>query len=329
VQGRLIQFAGNRLPLIEEELLRRMPLSTLAGTEGLNSAVRYAVCSGGKRTRPMLTLIAGGLFLAPAEAVIRAACGVEFLHLSSVILDDLPPMDDATMRRHVPALHIAYGEGLALLAALALYARAFELFAGVPGLAEEAAKAVGCEGMIGGQAADLQGVAGSRLEKTSALMRLALRAGAMAGHAEPEELAVLSEYGSLAGEAYQICDDLLDALGNEALTGKTSGQDQRHGRPALTPDYSVEDAFERAKRLTELAAGAVRGRMRSCEEADLLCEFAESIILRVADLVERNDSDRLDSRAPGPGGGQRGALAEGESRGRACGSATIGSDTGA
>lgn len=311
----LSAFAAGHRPGIEAELRRRMPRSTLAATERLNQAVEYAVSSGGKRSRPLLTLIAAGVGGMPSEAALAIGCGVEFLHLASLIFDDLPAMDDAPTRRHLPTVHVAFGESLAILAALALYARAFELFADLPALAKEAAHAAGSEGMTGGQAADLEGAVGSRMKKTTALIRLALSAGGIAAGCGRETLRALTEYGELVGEAYQLCDDLLDALAGESLTGKTGGQDRRHGRHALTREFGAGNACARVDDLVRRAIEVVRQRLRPCLEAELLCEFADSLARRAADLVESYGADHRDGRAAGPGGGQCDPVAPAESVG--------------
>jgi len=222
---RLTNFRLLNLPRIEAQLRARLPLSSFEGADRLNEALRYAVNSGGKRIRPLLTLLSSEICGIPAGDADALACAVEYLHLASVIFDDLPAMDDARMRRHLPALHLAFGEGVATLAALSLYARAFEILAGWPALVTEAARAVGAEGMAGGQAADLGGVHSARLRKTAPLICLALQGPAHAAGAGQDELAALAELGELLGEAYQILDDLLDALAAESETGKTAGQE--------------------------------------------------------------------------------------------------------
>jgi len=312
MQGNLSDFAARNLPLIEEQLRRQLPESSLQGTERLNEALRYAISSGGKRCRPLLTLITAQAFQAPPGTALQTACAVEYLHLSSVILDDLPAMDDAKMRRHLPALHLAFDEATAILAAMALYARAFETFASFPGIIREAAEAVGCNGMTGGQAADLRGVAGTRLMKTTPLVRLALLAGARAGNAPPEQIAVLGEFGGLVGEAYQLRDDLLDALASEAATGKTGCQDSRHNRRALTPEHGVPAVFGRLESLVECAIQTLRAGFRPCLEAELLCEFAGTLRKQAMVLVHGDDADFSDCGVAGAGGGQRRPLAAGE-----------------
>jgi len=310
----LSAFVCRQLPLIEEQLRLQLPESSLEGTERLNEALRYAVSSGGSRCRPLLTLLAAEAFQAPPQQALAVACGVEFLHISSVILDDLPSMDDAKMRRHLPPLHLAFDGATAILAALALYTRAFEIFALHAALVKQAALAVGCNGMIGGQAADLRGVAGSRLMKTSALVRFALQAGAWAGSAPPDQLSALGKIGDLMGEAYQLRDDLLDALASESATGKTGGQDVRHNRRALTPECGVNAVFGRLEFLVKCAIETIRSQFRRCVEAELLCEFAHSLLMRAKVLVHDNDPDSAGGSVLGIGCSQCSTVAAGETR---------------
>jgi len=309
---RLNAFAEAYGPEIEARLRRLCPRSSLAGAEKLNEALIYAISSGGKRVRPLLCLLAAGVLRTPAETALEIACGVEFLHLSSVILDDLPAMDDAKTRRHRPALHVAYGEAVAILAAMALYAEAFSIFAPWPPIVREAAQATGCNGMTGGQAADLNGPGASRFEKTTALMRFALTAGGMAGQADAGQLDVLARFGALTGEAYQICDDLLDALGSERLAGKTVGQDVRHGKRVFAPGFGIEEARRRMQGLIAEAVRTLRAGLPPCGEADALCEFAGGIVERAAVLVENTHVDTGGGgRAAGAGGGECGVVAAG------------------
>jgi geranylgeranyl pyrophosphate synthase len=308
----LSAFVCRHLPLVEEQLRLQLPESSLEGAERLNEAVRYAVFSGGKRWRPLLTLMAAQAFHAPPEQALAAASGVEFLHLASVILDDLPAMDDAKMRRHVPALHLAFDEATAILTALALYTRAFEIFAPCPGMVQQAAQAVGCNGMIGGQAADLRAVAGTRLTKTTALMRFALQAGAGIGTARRDELAALGEVGELMGAAYQLRDDLLDAMGSESATGKTGCQDSRHNRRVLTPECDVDTVVRRLKGLVECATETIRGQLRRCPQTELMCEFAESLWTQAAVLLHGHYPDSADSDVLGARCRQRSTVAAGE-----------------
>jgi len=241
----MLQAIQDLQSLIESALLAHLPQCRHPGAKPLDDALRYAVSSGGKRLRPILTIMGARIFDADPRRVLGAACAVEFIHTSSLIFDDLPCMDDAEIRRGVPVLHNVYGEEVALLAGIALLNQSYAIFGQVPALIHEATQCIGVEGMIGGQALDLTPYDGDdeallkrsknlaeRNRKTSAMMRLALIAGALALGVPPEEAEPLGIAGQCLGQAYQIGDDLLDARRSSHATGKTTGQDRRHGRPS-------------------------------------------------------------------------------------------------
>ncbi len=213
--------------------------------EAVHRAMRYALTGPGKRVRPVLTLAVAELFGESSATVLDLACAVEMVHACSLILDDLPAMDDAARRRGRPTVHLAFGESVALLAALSLLNRAYALVAaGAQRLAlrrytgedliHHLAAAIGSGGLIGGQALDLA----SRPEdldldlleyihshKTGALFMAAGELGAMAADARRRDLEVISRYAKNLGLAFQISDDLLDVLATPEETGKDTGQD--------------------------------------------------------------------------------------------------------
>jgi geranylgeranyl diphosphate synthase type II len=212
----------------------------MPGTQRFNQALDYAVFPGGKRLRPIITLLAGRLVDANESSSTSIACAIEFLHTSSLIFDDLPGMDDADLRRNKKALHLVFGEGLAVLAAVALLNQAYALFGiaassatekrRVSNLLTEATNCVGADGMIGGQVIDLEShatdmdekIRSHRDAKTIALMRLMMTANAFASGANDDDCAALAGFGERMGEAYQICDDLLDELAESAKTGNSN-----------------------------------------------------------------------------------------------------------
>src|SRR5262249_3699407 len=148
---RLPNFITLHQPMIEAALEQSLPLGAQHGRERLNEALRAAIFPGGKRWRPILTLLGTMTAGGDTRSALPIACAIEFLHSSSLILDDLPAMDDARLRRGRAALHLIYGEGLALLTALALLNQAYALLAsaGPNSLIAEAARCIGTDGMIG------------------------------------------------------------------------------------------------------------------------------------------------------------------------------------
>ena len=125
----LARFVASERPAVESELRKHLPVSSLPGARRLNDALEYAVFPGGKRLRPALALLASTLAGASREQSLSIACAVEFLHSSSLVLDDLPSMDDANLRRSRRALHLVFGEGMAVLAAVALLNQSYVLLA--------------------------------------------------------------------------------------------------------------------------------------------------------------------------------------------------------
>jgi len=285
---RLTNFIAGATPMIEAALEQSLPLSARHGAERLNEALRAAVFPGGKRWRPILTLLGTMTAGGSAQTALPIACAIEFLHTSSLILDDLPAMDDAQLRRGRAALHLVYGEGLAMLTALALLNQAYALLAqaGAGRLIAEAARCVGTDGMIGGQAADLDIRASrgnshalaSRQLKTTALARLTIIAGAIAAGADERDVSALARYGECLGAAYQICDDLLDELGESATTGKNVGQDARHLRSNFTAQFGAEEARRLAHDLLAESKQTLRERFGECQTASLLIEAADLVI---------------------------------------------------
>jgi geranylgeranyl diphosphate synthase type II len=224
-------YVEKHKPQIENALREHLPLAPASIETEFNEATGYALFSGGKRLRPVLTLLGAELVGGKPDSVVPAACAVEFIHTSSLIFDDLPCMDNSFERRGKTSLHEKFGEGLAVLVAIgflnASYGLVFVNHTGMPERAmaalSEIVTCVGAAGMVGGQSVDLALAKGAgvikhtdfenesvRNLKTSALMRLALRVGAILAGAGYFELAQLSRFAELLGDAYQLSDDLLD-----------------------------------------------------------------------------------------------------------------------
>ena len=279
-------YIEERHLLIERALHSRLPVSHFAGAERLNEAVAYAVLGGGKRMRPVLAMLAAGICGAPPEAALPVGCALEFVHAASLALDDLPAMDDAALRRGRPALHLRHGQDMAILAAVALLNEAYAIFSDVPGLVCRAIREIGVNGMVGGQAADLRDShSPGRMEKTTALTRLTMIAGAAAAGAGAADADALAAFGHALGEAYQICDDIADAAAREFELGKTAGQDRRHGRSNLVAEVGAAAACKHAHDIAERACHRLRAAFGDRPETALLEEFARSIVERGLLLV--------------------------------------------
>jgi len=240
-----------------------------AAEQRLGEAMRHAVLLGGKRMRPLLAYAAGTAFGADDATLDAPAAAIELVHAYSLVHDDLPAMDDDALRRGQPTVHVAFDEATAILAGDALQSLAFALLADAAcddarrvALLRELAVASGAGGMCGGQALDLAatgqgaGTTIAALEqlhalKTGALIRAAVRMGAIAAGAGPDDRQRLDAYADALGLAFQIRDDLLDVEGESATLGKTAGKDAAQDK-ATFPALIGRDASR--ARLTGLAA---------------------------------------------------------------------------
>jgi farnesyl diphosphate synthase len=264
-------WCGERQRRIEDVLAAALP-SENDYPVPLVAAMRYAVLGGGKRMRPLLAYAAGEAVDARPDLVDAAAAAVELIHAYSLVHDDLPCMDDDTLRRGKPTCHVAFGEATALLAGDALQALAFAVLARAwidngGNACAMLADAAGVRGMAGGQAIDLASVGATlplaELEtmhgmKTGALIRAAVRLGAFRGRPlSALEGAALDAYASATGLAYQVVDDVLDVEGSAASLGKTAGKDAAQGKPTFVALLGVAGARERAEALRVEAHAAL------------------------------------------------------------------------
>lgn len=280
----------------EQALELRLPAENILPLK-LHTAMRYCVLGGGKRMRPMLTYCtAKTLGIAP-EAVDGIACAVEFIHVYSLIHDDLPAMDDDDLRRGKPTCHVAFDEATAILTGDALQALAFETLAHDPSISASAenrlrmittlAKASGSQGMVGGQAIDLESV-GRRLNlpelenmhihKTGALIRASVTMATLAKTGiDPAAATKLDHYAKCIGLSFQVKDDILDEESDTATLGKTQGKDKENAKPTYPALLGMAGAKQKAQELHEKAIEslAIFGA-----EADLLRDLSLYIIER-------------------------------------------------
>lgn len=243
----------------------------------LVEAMSYGALLGGKRLRPFLVYTTGALFGVPLESLDAPASAVECIHAYSLIHDDLPAMDDDDLRRGQPTCHIKFGEATAVLAGDALQTLAFSILADAPmphvgesdrlAMLSELASASGVCGMCAGQALDLAAeghqVDLAALEqihrhKTGALIRAAVRLGALAaGDAGRQALPHLDRYANAIGLAFQVQDDILDVVGDSATTGKRQGADQQLGKSTYPNLLGLENARAKAQELYQEAVSAL------------------------------------------------------------------------
>lgn len=292
------QYFQSKIALVDEWLDRLLPAESEPPSI-IHQAMRYSVFAGGKRLRPILAIAAGEIFGAQEHELLPAACSLELIHTYSLIHDDLPSMDNDDLRRGRPTNHVVYGEAMAILAGDALLTQAFRTLSDSPNGKEgtnperkiqvitEVARAAGTtEALIGGQVLDLQfegkPVQGTQLEqihraKTGALIRCAVRIGAIIGGANPGELEALTIYGEKAGLAFQVADDLLDGTATSQELGKTAGKDAASQKATYLSLYGVEGARQKAERLCSEAIDAAHNSGRPTE---VLAEIARFFVNR-------------------------------------------------
>lgn len=240
----------------------------------LGESMLYSVAAGGKRVRPVLTLLACEACGGSIEAAMPAACAIELIHTYSLIHDDLPAMDDDDLRRGMPTNHVKFGEATAILAGDGLLTRAFEIIARDVKPAEvataccvELANAAGAEGMVGGQQADLEAettpvrtveaLEAIHRRKTGRLLSAALLMGGRIAQTSPHNLRSLQIYGESIGLAFQIADDMLDVVGDVGKMGKGVRKDSDLNKLTYPSLLGLEESRRRAELLVQRACDAV------------------------------------------------------------------------
>ncbi|MGE6605583.1 (2E,6E)-farnesyl diphosphate synthase [Halomonas sp. NPDC076908] len=238
----------------------------------LEAAMRHGLLAGGKRLRPLLVYMAGHALGADDDALDAPAAAIELIHAYSLIHDDLPAMDDDDLRRGQPTVHKAFDEASAILAGDALQALAFEVLASsahprLGSLVHTLAVASGRDGMVAGQALDLDAVGGHpdvealahmHAHKTGALIVAAVRMGGLvAVDKDDPRLSALIRYARAIGLAFQIHDDILDVTGDTVTLGKTSGADAARAKPTYPSLLGLEGAQRKAHSLIDEAIAAL------------------------------------------------------------------------
>ena len=246
----------------------------------LYDSMKYSLMAGGKRIRPILLLAACDFCGGSIEEALPYACAIEYIHTYTLIHDDLPCMDNDDLRRGIPTNHKVYGDDVATLAGDGLQSAAYEamerdmlLYLDDPEAlkkrviaAYEITKGCGCRGVVAGQIADMESENKTcspemldfiHLNKTASMISAAIRAGARMGNPDPEMLENLSIYAENLGLAFQICDDILDVVGDEKEMGKKTGMDSENCKATYPALYGLERSRERLAELTDTAVNAL------------------------------------------------------------------------
>lgn len=280
---------------VENALSQRLPNSVLPIR--LHEAMRYSVLNGGKRMRPMLTYATGNVLGISPDNLDAIACAVECIHVYSLIHDDLPAMDNDDLRRGKPTCHKAFDEATAILAGDGLQAFAFELLAHDATIIANPqkrldmitclAKASGSQGMVGGQAIDLESVGkmltlpeleNMHIHKTGALIRASVVLATFASDNVNTEIAKkLDNYAKCIGLSFQVKDDILDEESDTVTLGKTQGKDKDNNKPTYPALLGLAEAKQKAQELHEKA---LENLASFGDEANLLRDLSRYIIER-------------------------------------------------
>ena len=272
------------------ELNKKSPID-----KTLTESMEYSLMAGGKRLRPVLLMAGADALGADGTKFLKTGIAIEMIHTYSLIHDDLPAMDDDDYRRGKLTNHKVYGAGMATLAGDALLTLAFEVMLRQDGVdadtlvkvVREMSVAAGPDGMVGGQALDMESENKQidmdtmrlvHMGKTGALFRAAIRSGAILAGATEAQLAALTEYADKFGLAFQITDDILDVIGDEAVIGKPVGSDEKNHKSTYVTLTSLEEAKKLAQETADEAVAALKD---FGPEADFLREL-------VSYLVDRN-----------------------------------------
>ena len=262
-----------RQALVERALTEELAKTPVLD-DTLRASMEYSLMAGGKRLRPVLLMAAADAVGADGTKFLPVACALEMIHTYSLIHDDLPAMDNDNLRRGKPTNHVKFSEGIAILAGDALLTLAFTVILrqkDVPAetllrVVDEISRAAGAEGMVGGQALDLEAenrqitmeeLRSFHRGKTGALFCAALRSGAILAGATEKQLAALTSYADHFGLAFQITDDILDVIGSAEEIGKPVGSDEKNNKSTYVSLTSLPEAQALARCTAEAAEEAL------------------------------------------------------------------------
>ncbi len=286
---RLIAYMHETAAAADKRLDGILPFADLRPAV-LHEAMRYAVLGGGKRLRPLLTLAAFDAACGKPEArerALDAGLAIEILHAYSLVHDDLPTMDNDTMRRNRLTCHKAFGETIAILAGDALQALAFKTMAVASAdkadkTVAELGSAAGSTGMVGGQTLDLEGEGKSQILedieridrwKTGSLFTCCCRVGGIMADANPDALENLTAYGDAIGVLYQITDDIMDATATEEKLGKAPGKDKIAGKLTYPAALGIDGAKDMVAEKSAQAKTAVQDLGKEALYLRLLADY--------------------------------------------------------
>ncbi|WP_342573335.1 polyprenyl synthetase family protein [Solibacillus sp. FSL K6-1781] len=292
MENMLKQFIDHNIPQLETTMYELV--KSIKAPAHLKESMLYSLKAGGKRIRPLFVVAVCEMYNQSLETSYTVGSAVEMIHTYSLIHDDLPSMDDDELRRGKPTNHVVYGEALATLAGDALNTLAFGVIARLNNLSAEKrielvnllSVAAGAEGMVGGQVLDMDGekrllnlkeLETVHVNKTGALLRFSIEAGAVLANASISDREALVEYAHHIGLAFQIQDDILDIEGTSEQLGKTAGKDVASDKSTYPALLTLDGAKQKLDEHYELAIEALQ---KIDIDTTLLRQFAQYIVRR-------------------------------------------------
>ncbi len=284
----LIPYITDQKKLVDKRLKQMLEApSTSQHFSNLDGSLKHTVLLNGKRLRPILAMAVYAMYKKDIETILTPACAIELIHAGSLMLDDLPCMDDAQYRRGEKTNHILFGEPVTILASAALWVNAFEILSDIKNvkinqLVRETAECIGKNGLILGQYMDLfafdkkqsiDDLLQCYTLKTSTLFLLAVRYGATLGGADASERASLERFGDAFGIAFQIHDDIIDATMSESETGKDAHKDQLNNKPNYVSLLGLEKAKLALKKETDTALRELNSIGKDTSILKMLVEY--------------------------------------------------------
>ena len=259
-----------------EEVLSKILEKKIIKDNNLNDAMRYSVLGGGKRIRPFLVAECSKFFDTDEDEIMQIAAAIELLHVYSLVHDDLPSIDDDDLRRGKPSTHKYFDEAIAILVGDALQALSFEILSDSYkkikkidqiNLINSFAKYTGQDGMVGGQAIDIDNNQNDLsldklLEmyklKTANLISFSCQVGGIVSGAEQKKLNALRNFGNNIGIAFQISDDILDVIGDEKVTGKRVGSDLKNNKKTFLNFFDIDNSKREIKKYCDLSISSLK-----------------------------------------------------------------------
>ncbi len=279
--------------IIEERMDQIIKEEVSKDVLNFRECLSYAVLGGGKKIRSRLLIASASTFNADFMKAVDCACALEFIHSASLILDDLPSMDNAKFRRNKETLHRVYGEGQAILASAALYTMAFNIISkighnNIAKIIQEMTESIGSNGLIAGQYVDISNIGSMKNAikskedlfemyylKTGLLFTCAIKIGALLGDASENQIEILGNFGKNLGIAYQIRDDLLDYQ-TFAQTGKDANKDEENGKITSVTLLGKENAKKEFKYLINDSKLQMSNLGRNSSQIFEIMEFIEN-----------------------------------------------------